>query len=735
MASTLGQASVVTWLIAWRWPLLGLAVCLAAVALGPSQSLRFDRSIENMFAPDDPVLEPYRLLKRTFGASEMVLATYDDEQLMSPAGLARLATVEEQIKQIPGVAAVLSLRSPMGDKILDEDSLIAEKFLHLFAGYTHSADRLTAALVVQLTPISATTAAHADTVRLLRDVVDPLPQGAMTGEPVMVVDGFRYIEEDGQWLGRASTVLLGVTIILCFRSLRWLLIPIAVVQLTLVLTRALLVWLDLPLSMVSSMLTAIVTVVGVATVIHLIVRFRDARGEGLGPREALQQAGTQLAMPIAWACATDAAGFASLLVAGVGPIQDFGLMMALGALLVIVSVALLVPGLALAGRVDADPHRAWGEDRLDSSLRRLLDWVERRPKTVGAITLLVGGSLAAGIFRIEVETDFTKNFRPGSPIVKAYEQVETRMGGAAVWDIVLPAPDRLDWSYLAKVGQLEALLRRDAPGLTKVLSIVDGVRAGAPIDPPRIRSALLRRAAVRAALRTLNARMPEFYKALYNQDPDVPGKFYYRIMLRSRERQSSAEKQALIATVDRIARERFPEARVTGYFVLLTNLIHSVIRDQWLTFGVASAAIGLMMLLAFRSPLVALVALVPNALPILMVTGLLGWLGVKINMGAAMIAAVSMGLSIDSSIHYIAAFRRARQRGLGCRAALDEVQLTAGRALVFATGALVVGFSSLAFSQFVPTVYFGVLVSLAMLGGLAGNLIVLPLLLQLVTRR
>jgi predicted RND superfamily exporter protein len=164
-------------------------------------------------------------------------------------------------------------------------------------------------------------------------------------------------------------------------------------------------------------------------------------------------------------------------------------------------------------------------------------------------------------------------------------------------------------------------------------------------------------------------------------------------------------------------------------------LIHSVIRDQWLTFGVASAAIWLMMMLAFRSLRLALVALVPNALPILMVTGLLGWLGVKINMGAAMIAAVSMGLSIDSSIHYIAAFRRARQAGFGTRAALDQVQQTAGRALVFATLALVVGFSSLALSQFVPTVYFGILVSLAMLGGLAGNLIILPLLLLVVTRR
>jgi len=116
------------------------------------------------------------------------------------------------------------------------------------------------------------------------------------------------------------------------------------------------------------------------------------------------------------------------------------------------------------------------------------------------------------------------------------------------------------------------------------------------------------------------------------------------------------------------------------------------------------------------------------------VTGLMGWAGLKINMGAAMIAAVSMGLSIDSSIHYITAFRRARHAGRSVHEAFLVVHQSVGRAVVFSTLALVVGFMALCSSQFVPTIYFGVLVSLSMLGGLAGNLVVLPLLLKLVTR-
>ena len=139
--------------------------------------------------------------------------------------------------------------------------------------------------------------------------------------------------------------------------------------------------------------------------------------------------------------------------------------------------------------------------------------------------------------------------------------------------------------------------------------------------------------------------------------------------------------------------------------------------------------------LAVRNPIYALVALVPNAIPIVLVLGTMGWLGVRMNMGAAMIAAVSMGLSIDSSIHYITSFRRALQEGNGVTEALRSVQQTVGMAVVFSTLALIIGFSILATSQFVPTIYFGVLVSFSMLGGLLGNLILLPLLLDATTSK
>jgi predicted RND superfamily exporter protein len=122
-------------------------------------------------------------------------------------------------------------------------------------------------------------------------------------------------------------------------------------------------------------------------------------------------------------------------------------------------------------------------------------------------------------------------------------------------------------------------------------------------------------------------------------------------------------------------------------------------------------------------------------LPIFWLFGTMGWLGIRINMGAAMIAAVSIGMSVDSSVHYTMFYQRQRRLGLSLPAALARAQDSVGRAAVFSTLALTVGFGTLCVSQFVPTIYFGVLVSLSMIGGLIGNLLVLPVLIRLVDRR
>ena len=156
--------------------------------------------------------------------------------------------------------------------------------------------------------------------------------------------------------------------------------------------------------------------------------------------------------------------------------------------------------------------------------------------------------------------------------------------------------------------------------------------------------------------------------------------------------------------------------------------------DQLGSFLIAAAAIVLLMTIAYRSLAFGSILLIPNLFPIVLVVGTMGWIGLPVNLATAMIASVSMGLTVDSSIHYLAGYTDARRRGLSFSAALKGTHQGVGLALVFANVALVVGFSVLTLSHFIPLVYFGILVSVAMLGGLMGNLVLLPLLLRVVDR-
>ena len=728
---------------------LAAACLLAVIAFVHRNRVDFDRSVENLLSPNDPLLAAFRLLKRTFGGNEIVLAVYTDPELLAADGhgIRRLQSIAERCRDVPGVGSVLSLDRVMGDAIVTLDTGVAKRTLQLFEGYTHNREGNVAVVVCMLQSESEAGASRTATIDQLRQVLNHLPEGLpsgmVTGEPVMLVDGFRFVQLDGNRLGRWSSLLMGLTILVCFRDWRWVFVCVAVVQSALLTTQATLALLGLRLSMVSSMLTAVVTVVGVATVVHIIVRFREAQRTGHGARYAAWRTCGLLAIPVLWACTTDGVGFAALASASVKPVQDFGIMMAIGCLAVLASTAMIVPALAMLFPAPKNIRRdgsRW-ERRLRQGLRAFADSISRRPGVIAVVAGIPMVLAICGVRFLRVETDFTRNFHRDSQIVVAYEFVEDRLGGAGVCDLLIPAPESLNWEFLRGVRELEARIEQEAgdpgsamAGITKVLSLADAVLAGAPrIDA--LRPPFTQTAVAAAGLAAMKTKIPSFYRALYGQDPQS-GQHYLRVMLRAREQQPAEKKRAMIARLQQLSSEAFPGTKVTGFFVLLTNLVDSIVKDQWRTFAVATLGIGFTMLVALRSGWLTLAALVPNALPILVVSGVMGWItrsgwfDFRINMGSAMIAAVSLGLSIDSSIHYIYAFRREKEKTGSVTQALAAAHESVGLSMLFSTIALIVGFAVLITSEFVPTVYFGWLVTLAMIGGLLGNLVVLPLLLN-----
>ncbi|MCU0713448.1 MAG: hypothetical protein MUC43_15420 [Pirellula sp.] len=422
-----------------------------------------------------------------------------------------------------------------------------------------------------------------------------------------------------------------------------------------------------------------------------------------------------------------------------------------------------------------DSHRTATDKSIVSSDRLSLWLVNLLQTLIPRSRYLVWGALIAfgislwGASLVQVETNFIQNFRPGSPIVQAYEAIENDLGGAGVWDVIIPIEPTLGGDRAESIRELERELREirlepqnadheensETIQLSSVMSAIDA-------DDVWSKNKLLSSLSFDVRFNAVRALLGSFAESLIAVDlSDKPPQRMLRIMLRSKEQLEANEKLALIdavqSAVDRYS-ERVnaaatssrqsasqpvsptvsgsgrAEGIVSGYYVLLTSLVSSIVSDQWVCLGFATIGVWLALVTALRSFLLPTLALLPNLLPSMLIMSWFGWTGTPINLGAAMIAAVSLGISVDSSLHYLDRFQLEQKANRTVLESLRCAQSEIGLSVTLATLALVLGFGSLAVSDFLPTVVFGTTAAISMIGSMIGNLFLLPSLVHLFSR-
>ncbi|MFK7821116.1 MAG: RND family transporter [Planctomycetaceae bacterium] len=750
----------------YRFLWLAFVILIPALCYPIARRLSFDQNIQSLFSEDDERLLEFIRSKSHFGGDEFAVVAWREPNLFEPVNdpedsialteeaRKRIIAFGDQLDAIPGVNAVSTQHLADALKFRFRRELV----LKVVENVLVSEDRMTTAIVLRLQPISELTtkpqkqsgidesdedsnqslqlrieptdAARTKTIAAIRKVArEHKPSAYVVGEPIQVDDMFRIVQADGSKLFVVSLAILSCVLFFLFRNLRWVVLPITAVIATIVCTEAMLVLTQIRLSMVSSMLNSMVTIIVIATSTHVTVHYRELRNK-LEPEAAMCQTLRDLGAPVFWTCATTAVGFMALLSSEITPVSSFGLMMGLASMVAFIVFALLFPGGILAGKRRPIPREAPAEEALSKLLTRISNAIARRPLLLWLVGLLIMAATIPGLFRLRMETDFSKNFSKDSDIVQSLEFFESELGGAGTWEVNFPAPplSEIDEAYLDRVrnfgNRLKEIKGPDGKPAIKVGSLMDGMDM-----LPKLKFGAF--TSIRGRLIVLKALHAEFVPSLYDIEN---GRM--RIVLRSREQQRSEDKLALIERVNELAKAEFsdlddPEEppTATGMFVLLTFVIQSLLGDQIVSFAWAALGISLMMTLAFRSVTLGLLSLIPNIFPIVLVIGTMGWLGTPVNIGTAMIASVSMGLTVDSTIHYISAFRRALETK-SIDEAIRDTHQGVGRALVFAHIALIAGFLVLTLSDFVPLVYFGVLLSLSMVGALIGDLVMLPVLLR-----
>ncbi len=748
----------------------------------------YEQSIKSFFADDDPKMALYQKAAQSFGDDNFVFVAYDDPAIFTAAGMDRVAELAAAVgpSAAPGVLRVESLDAmpllwAVDDTLLkieaapgplravalgaarralktidlkrnamsvggavrtigDDPSAIAALRARvvkhpLFRGTVIDGTGETTAVVVRLKK----TGDHdvMSTVAALRDKADAfarankLGRPAVVGPPVLLADGFASIEKDGRRLAVVGMVLIGLVTLSAVRSLWWALVPILSGWVVWLATETILSIFNLKLALSGGPLVAQIIVLTMPAASHLAIHFRDDRRRERDPRTAAATTLRAVARPILWCAVTGAIGYGALFISDVVPIKQFGAILGICTLVAALLVMVLSP-IAMLPPIPLEiPVRYGSESWVSSRMNGLTAWVVRHPWSILIAVFALVLPLALGTGTLAFESNYINLFKPYTRVVNDYHTVEAKLGGIGVVEVVAPIGKVIDATALEKLKATDSAIR--AIEVNGAKRVDHALSLATVLDPDGRIAALPAESATRALATKIElirlTPQAELLNGFWNEQTGEA-----RILVRLLEQQPASQKQAVFDQAVAAAKSRFgPESYLTGLSYLMTKTTEAVITTQWVTFGWSAGGILLMLTIALRSPLMALLAILPTMLSVGFVLGLMGWMGVKLDMATALVASVALGLSVDDTFHCLLQYRRERLTQPFLRSLFDSYAVT-GPGVILSSLAVAVGFAALRLSEFAPFSNFGTMVGIATAGSTLGNLVLLPACLTLLER-
>jgi len=443
--------------------------------------------------------------------------------------------------------------------------------------------------------------------------------------------------------------------------------------------------------------------------------------------EAMVLALRQCRIPCLNAAVTTAIGLLTLWMIPVAAIRSFGLFCAAGVLLSYVLTMTLAPLLLLW--LPTRPAASLRRNRVEHFLQAIAAGVFRHPAILALAWFALLVAALAGISRLQVETDMIRALRPGSPLREATLFIDQNLTGVNSLEILIDGVATDDLPGLARVASFEEAM---LPGLRKVTGLPDlyarahrAFRAGDPTFA-RLPTGPDAQEDLEDIRWLLQEQAPEQLARYVSPDGQT-----LRLAGRATALDTAASQRLFAQIREAAERTGLPDVRLTGNFVVLSNMSTTLVPHQVEGLALALLLIGGTLVLQFRSLRLGLLGLIPTAVPILLIYGLMGWLGIALSVPTAMIACVALGMTVDGTIHLMARFRAVFDETGDYLATVKQMLLRSGRATVFASITLCLGFCAGAFSSFIPSIHFAVLTGATLLVGLACVVLLLPLLLCL----
>ena len=570
------------------------------------------------------------------------------------------------------------------------------------------------------------------------------------GIPMIADDMMSYIKNDIIVFGAGVFIFIVCTLWFVFRSLLWVFIPLLSCFFAVLIMVGFLGLVGWKVTVISSNFIALMLILTMAMNIHMSVRYLQFKKENPNSsnNEAILWTAGKMFWPILYTVLTTICAFLSLIFSGIKPIIDFGWMMTVGLLVSLSITFTLLPAILNVLSKKNISYRDDEKSKITTFLSRVS---QKNTKTIFTSAVIVILVSLVGITKLEVENSFINYFDKKTEIYKGMKLIDDKLGGTTPLDVIIKFPeqentekadddfdswdddDQDDEKYwftrnkIDKITQVHDYLDSlDSVG--KVISFASMVRVAEDLNDGKKLQGL--------EMGVLYTKIPEsIKKEIINPYISIKND-EARISLRILDSREELRRNDLIQKINYDLENKLglnkDEFKLAGVLILFNNLLQSLFKSQILTLGVVMAGITLMFLVLFRNITLSLIGVVPNFMAAFLILGIIGLLGIPLDMMTITIAAITIGIAVDNSIHYIYRFKEEFKNINNYNKTLEKCHDTVGVAILNTSITIVFGFSILVLSNFIPTIYFGVFTGIAMLLAMLSVLTLLPKLILIV---
>jgi len=696
--------------------------------------LAIDPSIDAMLPEHDADRKYYENVRLLFGNDETVLVAMISDDVFSRENLDRVVRMTKRIEALSAVHHVVSLATALDVRSLDgameivpflesmpadaaERALLRRRVLAnpVFAGSLVSKDGRATVLSVNLRDLPERELVDSGLIPDIERIVSEERGGAtlwVTGGLYAKAETARLMLEDiRRTLPLAIAIAMAVAWI-SFRSLRGVLIPTGTMLIAVVWTLGAIAAMEVPLNLLTVIIPTLLLVVGFAYAIHVVSEYYEVASENgehaRSKEDVVREAMRRVALPVVLTGITTAAGFVSLTTSPIQAIRQFGAYNTLGvAFTCVVSLTFAPAMLVLLPLPTRIRDRKVG-GRFDRAVERLANFDVRHRGPILLAGAVIAIAAVVGTLNIRVGSVFVE---PGSPLEHSAAALDEYMEGANGLYVVLAAGYDGAFKEPEKLKRIESFqrwldLQPEVGGTTSVVDYLMLIRRGF-LD-----------GVVRDEIPDSKSLISQLFFFGGSEDLErfVDSRFQRTVIHVRCHVNDTAAMEALLSRIETQA-ESFPEnieATVTGNSVLLTRTIDDITRGQSKSLALAFSMIFVVLSLLFMSPRVGLLALIPNALPVLFYFGFLGLAGITLNSTTGLVACLVLGIAVDDTIHFLARFNEAARRHVDEGRGVAEALRSVGRPVTYTSIALCGGFLALTQSQFHNQVQFGALAALTL---------------------